>query len=264
MTTILARRTLREYRRALLGWTIGIGAFMAMYLPFYRQFAENQGAAEFLESMPEELSTAFGFQDYLSPAGYVESMVYNLYIPLLLIFCAALLANRAITGPEESGSLETLITQPFSRMRFVWGRFAALALGILGVGAAQWVLVALLTTATGIEVGLADLAAASLGLTLLGLCFGTLGLAVGAATGRRAAVLAVTGAAAVATYAINAFHSQAEALEPLRWLSPFYYYLGGDPLRSGLPVGYFLTLAGITMVLLAAALVTFDRRDLGT
>lgn len=264
MTAVLARKTLRDNRRALLGWTLGIAAFMAMYLPFYRQFADNQGAMEFLESMPEGFSTALGFQDYLSPEGYVESMVYTLYIPLLLIFCAALLANRAITGPEESGALETLVTQPLSRTQLVWGRFAALALGVLGVGAAQWVLVVALTTATDIPVGVANLAAASLGLTLLGLCFGTLGLAVGAATGRRSAVLAVTGATAVVTYALNAFHQQVEALEPLRWLSPFYYYLGGDPIRGSFPAGYFLVLAGITAALLAVALVAFDRRDLGT
>jgi ABC-2 type transport system permease protein len=264
MTTVLARKTLRDYRRALIGWTIGIGLFMAMYLPFYSQFAENESALEFMESMPEGFNTAMGFDDYLTPAGYVESMVYNLYIPLMLIFCAALLANRAITGPEENNSLETLIALPFSRRQFVLGRFGALALGIVGVGVVQWVLVVLLTTATDIDVGAGGLFAASLGLTLLGLLFGTLGLAVGAATGRRATLLTVTGGAAVLTYAINAFHTQAEALEPLRWLSPFYYYLGGDPLREGLPVGYYLVLAAVTVVLLAVALVTFDRRDVGT
>lgn len=264
MNTSIARKTLRDSRRALIGWTLGITAFMGMYLPFYEQFSGDAAAADFLESMPEGFSTAFGFDDYLSPAGYVESMVYNLYIPMLLIACAALLGNRAVSGPEESGSLETLITLPVSRSRFVLQRFAALTLGVVAVGVAQWLLVVLFTTTLGIEVGVANLAAASVGLTLLGLVFGTLALAVGAATGRRAAVLATTGVAAVGTYAINAFSGQISALESLRWLSPFHYYLGHDPLRGGFHGGYELVLVGVTAVLLAIAVATFGRRDVGT
>jgi ABC-2 type transport system permease protein len=264
MTTALARKTLRDYRRALIGWTIGIGFWMTVYLPFYNQFSDNEDALGYIESLPEAMRTGFGFDNFLTGPGYVQAMVYNLYIPLMLIFCAALFANRAISGPEESGSLETLIALPFTRRQFVLGRFAAIVLGVVAVGILQWLLVVGFTAGLDIDVGVGNLATASLGLTLLGLVFGTLALAVGAATGKRSYVLGVTGGVALVTYGLNAFYTQAEALEPLRWLSPFYYYLGGDPLGGNFPSGYFLVLAGITVVLLAVALVTFDRRDVGT
>lgn len=262
MTLALARKTLRDARLTLIGWSVGIGVWMAIYLPFYTQMS-NQ-AVDLVQTLPPGLRNALGLEDLFSDAGYVEATVYNIYIPVMVIFCAALLADRAITGPEDSGALETLIALPLSRRQFVLGRFTALALGVVAVGLAQWVLAVGYTEALGMDVEVAGLAVASLGLTLLGVCFGTLGLAVGAATGRRAAVLGVTGGVAVAAYALNAFHALVETLEPLRWLSLFYYYLGGDPLRGGFPAGYFGVLAGITATLLVVALVTFDRRDVGT
>jgi ABC-2 type transport system permease protein len=48
-----------------------------------------------------------------------------------------------------------------------------------------------------------------------------------------------------------------------RWqkLSPFYYYLGGDPLNSGLTWGDAAVLAAIAAVLIAVSFPLFQRRD---
>jgi len=46
-----------------------------------------------------------------------------------------------------------------------------------------------------------------------------------------------------------------------RW-SPFYYYLTSDPLNTGMHWGHAGVLAALTVVLLAAAVAFFNRRDL--
>ncbi|WP_068923135.1 hypothetical protein [Planobispora rosea] len=54
-----------------------------------------------------------------------------------------------------------------------------------------------------------------------------------------------------------------EALEPRRPISPFQQVLEGGPLGAGLPASYaWMVLA--PLVLLAAALPMFDRRDITT
>ena len=117
------------------------------------------------------------------------------------------------------------------------------------------------STGTTTSVSAVEVTAASVGLFALGLLFATLSMAVGAATGRRASALGVAGTVAVAGYMIFALGRSVSWLEPLRWLSPFHYYLGGDPLHAGFHVGYLLVLLAGSAVLLGFALRGFDRRD---
>lgn len=46
-------------------------------------------------------------------------------------------------------------------------------------------------------------------------------------------------------------------------LSPWYHAIGVDPLTSGFLLGHLLVLVGMVMIAAVAAIMTFDRRDLG-
>ena len=262
MVPSLIRKTLRDDRRALLGWAAGIGVFVAVYVSFYPTFRGDTLQAR-QNAVPEGFRDFLGAADFTSGAGYLQATVYSLIPLILLVLCATLLGNRAIAGPEEAGTLDLLLANPVSRRRFVLQRFAALAAGIVAVGVVPWVLVVLLEGRLDMGVGASNVSAASLGMLLVALCFGTVAFAVGAATGSKAAVLSVTGVLAVGTYVLNGLGGLVEGVRPLRWLSPFHYYLGGDPLHNGFQVGYLLVLVGIVVVLVAVAAVTFERRDVG-
>lgn len=99
-------------------------------------------------------------------------------------------------------------------------------------------------------------------LDLLGLCFDTLALVVGAWTGRRSLVLAVTATIGAATYIANSFLAQVEALAWARRLSPLYWYGTGEPLRNGIQLGDASVLLGVSLVLLTAGAAAFNRRDI--
>ncbi|MFC4062495.1 ABC transporter permease subunit [Planomonospora corallina] len=265
MPALLAK-SLRDYRRSLIGWTVGIGAFFALYLSIYPNISENQDiyGAQALAKYPDVLRDLLGgLQDFTSGLGYLHSVVYQLFGPMLFIGCAAVLGNRAIARPEESGTLELTVTLPVDRRRLVAERFAAVALGLLAVAAATFLLAWGLAAAVDMDVPAGRILAAHTGAFLLGLFFGTLALAVGAATGRRGAATAVVGALAVGGYVVETMGRNVDAISWLRWISPFHYYLDGRPLYEGLPVGDYLVLAGATAVLLAAAVLLFDRRDVG-
>jgi ABC-2 type transport system permease protein len=61
----------------------------------------------------------------------------------------------------------------------------------------------------------------------------------------------------------NAFLPQAQGLEWTRNVSPFHWYLGGDPLINGVQWAGVGLLAGGTAIVLALGTLRFQRRDLG-
>jgi ABC-2 type transport system permease protein len=258
----LVKKTLRDDRRALLGWAVGIGVFVAVYVSFYPAFQDQTLQAR-QDAVPEGFRDFMGAADFTSGAGYLQATVYSLIPLILLVLFATLLGNKAIAGPEEAGTLDLLLANPISRRRFALQRYAALAAGIVAVSLVPWALVLLLEAQFDMGVGAANVSAASVGMLLVALCFGTLAFAVGAATGSKAAVLAVTGVAAVGTYLINGLGGLVDGVRPLRWLSPFHYYLGSDPLHHGFHLGYLLVLVGIVVALVVLAAAAFERRDVG-
>ncbi|HWG98797.1 MAG TPA: ABC transporter permease, partial [Pilimelia sp.] len=114
-----------------------------------------------------------------------------------------------------------------------------------------------------IEVPLGNLSAASAGMVALVWCFTGIAFLVGAWTGRRAHVLAVAGTLAVLGYVLRAVGGLVDGLAWVRWLSPFHYYIGADPLRTGWHAGHLAVLGAVAAATAVAGIAVFDRRDVG-
>ena len=136
-------------------------------------------------------------------------------------------------------------------------------------------LVAVLTIALGTFLGLlagvavggggvatSNLAALSLHLALFGCAIGALALALAAATGRRTLASGAAAAFAVLAFLINGFAPLVHGLTWLKYVSPFYYYTGNDPIGNGIDAAHLAVLLLASIVLTAIAVVGFDRRDL--
>ncbi|WP_424535493.1 ABC transporter permease subunit [Sphaerisporangium viridialbum] len=263
---MLVRKTLRDYHRAIIGWAVGICLFAGLYTSFFPQMHENPAfynqAA--LAKYPDSVRKLMGgLENIASGTGFLQAVVYQLFVPLLFIMCAVILGNKAIAAPEESGTLELTLTLPLDRKRLVLERFAALAIGLLGIAIASLAVIVVLGSAVGLGVPFGRILAAHTGLYLLVLLFGALAVAVGAATGRKALAMSVAGAYAVAGYVVNALAADVEAMRWLSRLSPFHYYSEGNPLVNGFPVGDYLVLLAATAVLVLTSVLSFDRRDVG-
>ena len=257
--------TLREMRRALAWWSLGLIGLTAMIVAVYPSIRDNPQLNRLAEDYPEALKAviAFGDQvDYVSPAGYLGSELFSLTVPLLLIVAAVGAGARAIAGEEEKGTLELLLANPLSRRRLALEKLAALAAELLALGAVLWLALAVAVRAAGMDVSLGHLGAAAVSAVLLAVGFGSIALVVGCATGRRGVAIGATAAAAVAAYIVNSLAVLVDALEPVRNASPFYHYAASDPLRRGLSAGHSLFLLAVVAVAAVLAPVALDRRDL--
>jgi ABC-2 type transport system permease protein len=256
-------KTLRDQRRALTWWSIGIVLLVLMYAAFFPSIKNN--AAQFdqyMKNLPKTVRDMLGGADIASPEGYLMSEIFSFMGPVLLLVYAIGAGARAIAGEEEAGTLDLLLSTPVRRRRIVLDKFVAMTLGTLLLGGLAWAAAAVAGPPFDLTVSFAGLAAAFLNLFLMALAFGAIALAVGAATGGRALAIGASSGAALATFLLKTFAATLTWLQPYRLLSPFYYYTGHDPLRTGFHVADPIVLAAVALAALAVALVAFEGRDL--
>jgi ABC-2 type transport system permease protein len=94
------------------------------------------------------------------------------------------------------------------------------------------------------------------------LLVGGLALFLGAISGRVSTAVQGAAGIAIVAYLLNSFLPLNESLAGLARISPFYYYLGADPLTNGLRWSHAALLAGLFMLLVALAVAAFGRRDI--
>jgi ABC-2 type transport system permease protein len=258
-------KTLRDRRRSLLWWALGLIAVTAITVGFWPTIEESgEELNRLVEDLPPALrNLAGGDIDLTSPEGYLNGRVFSFLGPILFLVFGIASGARTVAGEEQAGTLELVLARPVPRWRIVAEKFAALSVATIALGAVLWASLAVGAVPVGLDIGAGALAGATLMVVLLGLVFGALALLVGSATGRRGLALGITTAVAVATYLIDLYAPISEAVEPFRGLSPFHYYDAALPLRNGVEPAHAVFLGVVTVFLAGFSLVAFERRDVG-
>ena len=249
----------RDQRRQLVLWSVALAAVSAMYIAFWPSMRSGD-IQSLVDSMPEGLVTAMGYDRIGTAAGYLTSTVYGLLAPALLLVFSIGTGARLLAGQEEDGTLELEFTAPVSRRRVHTERLTALVVDVVVLVAVVTAVTMVLVPALDMDVPTAHVLAGSTGLLLLVLAHATIAFAVGAATGRRSVALGTAAAVAVVGFVLDAIGPTVQ----LAWMtaiSPFSWMLGPDPLAEGFDIG-FVRLAVVALVAAVAGLVAFERRDL--
>jgi ABC-2 type transport system permease protein len=252
---------LRDQRRSLVLWGLAVGLVTAIYVGFWPSMGEGADIEAFIENMPEGLVQALGYDQIATPAGYLRSTIYGLLGPVLLLVFAIGTGSRLIAGQEEDGTLELELTAPVARRQLYLERLGGLWVNVLVLVGVLTAVTLLLVGALDMEVGTTEVLAASTGLLLLVLGFGTIALAVGAATGRRSYALGAAAGLGVLAFMLNALGPLAGA-DWMTAVSPFSWYLEPNPLAEGFDPGGFALLAVLPFIAAIAGWFTFERRDL--
>ena len=256
-------KSLRDQRRSFTWWAIGLVALTLLTVLFYPALGD---APELNEVLGDEDSLVRAFvgniDDLTSPEGFLNSQLYFLLVPILLLVFAVAGGSGAIAGEEEKGTLDLLFSHPVRRSVVVLQKIDALILSTLALAAVIGITVIIGALLVDMDISAGGVAAVTISSALLGAFFGALALAIGCATGRRGVTLGITGAVAVLTYFINALQPVVDILEPARFVTPFYYYIGADPLSNGLDLLHAAVLVAATALLTLVAVASFERRDI--
>lgn len=212
--------------------------------------------------LPEGVSQLLGGADYGTLLGWMRSEIAAIYGPLVIAVVAITGAAGSVAGEEEDRILGFVLANPIGRTPLLLSKAAAVLVGVLIIACGTLLGMVAGVAVAGGGIGLADIAALALHLAFFGFVVGALALALAAATGRRAIAAGGAAAFAVLGFLINGFAPLVDGLSWLKYLSPFYYYSGHDPLGSGVDVADLAILGAVAVALTAIATLGFRRRDL--
>jgi ABC-2 type transport system permease protein len=262
----LARRGLRDYRRALIGWSIGIAGYVAMIAAIFPSVEGSPEFDELIRRYPDILRDLFGIAEggtITSGAGFLDVQLFTLVLPLLVLVQAVGRGARTFAGEEDAGRLELVLAYPVRRRDTVLAKGAAAAIQVVVLCAVAGIVILAFDPLVNLELSFGKLAQAVVGLVVLGVFHGWLALAVGAAVPDRGLAIAVPAAVAAAGYLVNGLHQQAAWLEPFRFLSPVWL-VGSTPLQAGIDLVGTLVVAVAAVAALVAGSLRVEHRDLQT
>lgn len=263
----LLRRFLTDNRRSFVKWSAGVAAVLGVSVPLYPSFRDQPGLQETFEGLPDAVKALAGFQSgvsILSAPGYLHSRVFSTMFPLLLLLFAVALGARAIGGSEEDGTLELVCSHPVTRLRVALERYVGVVATVAALAGIGGVVLLVLAPTVGLLEGVSvvRLLAAVTGVFGLSLLHAGIAFAAGCAVGRRGTAVAVAASVAVGGYLLYGLVTTVDLLEPLRFVSPWWWYLERNVLVSGPTLMGTLLPVALSPAVATAGGWVFLRRDL--
>lgn len=249
---------------AIVGWSIGLSAYVALYVGLYpeveRQLGQSAAAADFFS-----LYRAVGIEVGSFEAYFASAVIQ--FVAILLGIYAVLDGTDTLAGEEDRGTLELLIAMPLSRWQIVTAKAiamvlaASIVLAVTGLTALTIFKRLEIKTAVGaIEVFMGIMSAwtITVGFMMISLFLGSL------LPTRRFASMTATIVFA-ASYFVERFTIFADALRPVSRWSLFHYFNATATLfTDGVKARDLIVLLGTAVVFFVLSLACFMRRDVTT
>jgi len=254
--------TLRQRRWGLLWFSIGLVSYSWLMVWYWPLVGQQLG--ELVKSFPRELITAFAGSDVdiTTLGGFFQTEYLGLMWIAIVASAVILYAGRAIAGEISNGTMELLLTQPISRLRFALTRAVGLVVIVLVLAVATFLPIRVLGPAYDVDLSTKTLLLLSGSGELLMLAIGGLAFLVSALSreaGRPGAIVGGLLGVMWVGHTLAAFSDFADALEPVNLL---YYWRPAQIIDKGtLPAEMWWVYGGVAVVSLAAAVLVFRRRD---
>jgi ABC-2 type transport system permease protein len=259
-------RGLRDHRRALACWCVGVAAYVGLIAAIFPSIEGSPEFDELLESYPEILKSLFGIAEggsITSGPGFLDAELFSFMLPLFVLLVAIGSGARTFAGEEDAGRLELVLAYPVRRRDAVLAKGLAVGSEVVVVSATAGLAMIVLDPVAGLDLASGRILAATASLVALGLVHGWLALSVGAATSSRALSIGVPAGLAAAAYLVNGLHGIAGWLDPVRFFSSFWL-VGSSPLQGGADALGIVLVAAVGVVVLGAGSLLVERRDLET
>lgn len=256
-------KNLRDQRRGIIGWGIGIVAIVLVMAAVWPSIRDMPDLDKFLAAYPEAMRELFNIESMTSGPGFLNAELFSIMLPLAFVIFAVARGARLVAGEEETGQLELVLTTGLSRIQLFLEKALALIAALVILAVVTFTSTWALAGAFDMGVEAADLLVGTTGVLLLGIEFGMLALAVGAVTGKRSLALAAGAGAATASYLLYVVGSLVPSVEPWQVVSPFHQALEAGPLGGGWTPG-MIWMPLVALLILSAAIPRYRRRDIVT
>jgi ABC-2 type transport system permease protein len=213
-------------------------------------------------NVPTSVSNLLGGADYGTITGWFRSEIAVIYAPLVIGALAITGAVATTAGEEEDRILALVLAHPIRRSRLVAAKAAAIAGVVAAIAFATWTGLIVGVAIGGGGITIAHITALAVQLAFFGFATGAVAIALGAATGRKSLATGVAAAVGILGWLINSLAPLVGGINWLKYLAPYYYYAGHDPLARGVDIPGLIVLGALALLLTAIAMVGLERRDL--
>jgi ABC-2 type transport system permease protein len=263
-------KTVRDSRRALLLVVVFLIFFIlvgaAAIASAFGTPETRQEMVALATTLPSVFQGLLGRPVALETLGGLIEWRYYAVVFLLFPIWSILALSGTLAGEADRGSLDLVVTSPFSRRRVALEKLTAHVL----VVAVAMVVLALILWACGLafaplpgdEISLGAAAAYALFAGLLILAPGSIAFAAAPFVGRGAAA-GFAAFAMVVAYFVNGFRSSIPAFEAVSPVSWYAWTANHIPLAGQYDWPSLVPLVALIAGLLVVGVVAFDRRDIG-
>lgn len=258
----LFTKTLYDKRAFIIGWGLGMAFIGYLMTVFYPAFHQDNGLDQLIQSLPPAFQGLVGDLANLKELPtYLGSQLFNIRMPIFLSVLTILLAVGLTVSEEDRGQLRTLIALPLSRTRILFVKWFVIVVICL---------IAVLATVAGIEVGLLTIKetldwqvlARLGGMTwLLAVALATTIFGIGLSTGKRGLTTGLGVLITVGSFLLTTFASSVAWLQDYEKFSFLHYFPAADIAKGTIELVNIAVYAGIIMVFLIVAIVSFRHRD---
>ena len=228
----LIRHELKQSWKALLIWTLSIGAFIVICLFMYPEMKGQMDSISSIFSSMGAFSAAFGLDtlDFGSLRGFYGIECGNILGIGGALF-AALIGIGALANEEKNGTAEFLLTHPLSRSGIITAKLISVLIQISALNITVWLLAVGSIAAIGEpvpwkEVTLLHTAYFLLQVELACICFGISAFLWKGGTGIGLGL-------AIALYFMNIIANLTSKADILKYITPFGYADGSGIFAKG-------------------------------
>ncbi len=256
------RHALQKMRGQLIGWTIGIASYGLMMVYLYPFLKDLEGVVEeFMELFPPVMAAFFeNMYRIATPVGFID-VYYFSYLHLILGILAISVGAGLVAADEERGVLDLVMAHPISRTALFLGRWLALVVVLVVILLVGWLTWVIPAPSVGLELSAIELLRPFAPLLAILLFFAAVAALLSMVTPSARFAGSVAGALMVGSYLLRALGNIVDRLEGILPFTPMYYYQAGEAIE-GLNGTWVLGLLIVSGVLLIAAVMLFQRRDI--
>jgi ABC-2 type transport system permease protein len=260
-------RFIKEKALTVSIYLLSMIAFVELYISLYPSMAQQaQQVSKLVDTMPKGFMEAFGVNVAQLSFSHLEDLLaskhFGLIWPLIVVILAVSLANSALAGEVENGTLAVALAQPISRLKIYIARYLGgvtwITVFVLGSILCIFPLASMQNIAYSVQNNL-NLAWSGLAfaIAVFSLCY----LASALFSAKARAALLVSGIFLL-MYILNVVAALKSSLVDIRYGSFFYYFSANTELTGNFVKWEFWVFGLSALALFVLGAVVFINRDL--
>ncbi len=261
-------RTIKDRKWSLLIYVLAGVLFVWMYISMFPTFSDmKEEFSQVLEVYPESIMETFGVKDAAAIFDNIENFLaaenYSFLWPIMLIALAVSIGGYSIAGEIERKTIETLLSEPISRVKLFWAKyFSGMTIVLL------FIIITVLSVVPicelyNVEYNIkANLMMLGLG-ALFGWALYSLTTFFSSLFSEKSKPSFITVGLLILMYAINIVASLKENLSDLKYGSFFYYFDSAKALsEKTISLETILVFGGVAIISTVLAVIIFDKRNI--